>query len=224
MKFNNLALYNSVKKTLQKAQQRAKASGHTFVMPALEPHSLIMETQAVTGNGNLSLYINENTGPAARTTESKLGQNDGFVVSEVGLFIKKEDPAKAGKGLLYSYPLAAVFPTEAGNLLNADLEAIFNSSLAITIGNENKVKKLHLRRCRVVNTSTTEQKETDGYIEVVPRFAFDGGSANTLTLNIPTWPGQQLQYVTDTDRLWITVIFHGFLLRGGGKLAINFNK
>lgn len=76
----------------------------------------------------------------------------------------------------------------------------------------------------MVNTSTTEQKETDGYIEVVPRFAFDGGSANTLTLNIPTWPGQQLQYVTDTDRLWITVIFHGFLLRGGGKLAINFNK
>ena len=224
MKFNNLALYNSVKKTLQKAHQRAKTAGNTFVMPTVEPHSIVMEVQAVTGNGNLSLYINENTGPAARTTESKLGQNDGFVVSEVGLFIKKEDPNKAGKGLLYSYPYPTVFPTEAGNLLNADLEAIFNSSLSIKIGNEEKVKKLLLRRCRVVNTSATEQKESDGYIEVVPRFAFDGGSANALTLNIPTWPGQQLQYVTDTDRLWVVVIFHGFLLRGGGKLAINFNK
>lgn len=212
------AIYNKTVETLERHKKHGKIKGP---FPLTQGGFLQVEQQLVTGQNQYSFNINKNTGGTIRTTETKLDQNDAFVAILTGIFLKKEDPAKAGSAVLHSYANATVFTAEAGNLVIADLEAVFNSKLAIKVGDKVFSRAIDTQLSRVVRTTAaTERFGDDGFFHNTPIITFDGGETNEITLTMPTWAGQLIQYVTAPERMYVVLKFSGLLISGGGKMGV----
>lgn len=185
------------------------------------PQQSYLQTEllASSNQGSYVFPVNQNESSVIRATERRLNANDSFVAVAYGIFIKKEDPAKPGLAVNWAYPNASVFTAEAGNLATGDLEAIFNSQLRVKVGDRVFIEAQDMSLGRVCNTTAaTERDGADGLNMAEPIITLDGSDKNEITLKVPVWAGQQLQYVTATERVYIVLKFWGFLVTGVSKL------
>ena len=188
-----------------------------------QPSFLQSELLASSNQGSYIFPINQTDSGVIRSSERRLNVNDSFVCVAVGLYLKSEDPAKPGSAVNWAYPNATTFAAEAGNLATADLEAFFNSRLRIKVGDRVFIEAQDMSLGRVTNTTAaTERDGTDGLNIAEPVITFDGSDKNEVTLTVPVWSGQQQQYVTATNRVYVVLKFWGFLVTGVSKL--NFNN
>lgn len=194
-----------------------KNKGHKGSMPQMS--YLQSEIQANSNQGSYIFTINQNESGLIRNSERRLNANDSFVCVGIGLYLKKEDPAKAGSAVPWAYPNSTVFSAEAGNLATNDLEAFFNSRLRVKVGDRVFIEAQDMSLSRTVRTTAgTERDGTDGLTINEPIITFDGSDKNEITLSVPVWGGQQQQYVTATERVYVVLKLWGFLITNVSKL------
>src|SRR4051812_478157 len=92
-------------------RQNAVYKGAVSKFPGklVQPGFLLAVIALSNGKAAYAFAIIQNNGFAARADEKRLNQNDAFVASHVGLFLKREDSAKPGSGQLHTYPNATAF-------------------------------------------------------------------------------------------------------------------
>lgn len=203
----------------------------------VQPSYLQLELLAQSGKAQYSFaLLQNNSNPAQRNSEIRLNQNDAFVALKVGLFLKSEDPAKPGQGLLTSYGSPAIFPTVSSYVLNQDVDALFNSNLSIKVGDTVFAQNIDMRPCRNVRTSQKvtagtnqngvaydEQTGWDGLIDNEPIITFDGGKKNDVILTVPSYPGQLVQVqnggTNGTASIYLVLKFWGFLVTNGSGIG-----
>lgn len=195
----------------------------------VQPSFLQSEVALQNGKAAYPFAINQNNGVSLANSEKRLNQNDAFVASHLGIFIKKEDSAKRGSGVLQTYPNSSYLGAdEATYFAFADMEAIWNSYLNVKVGDVVFGEAIDMRNCRSVRTTQqtsattkSEQLSFDGYIPVEPIITFDGANKNELVLNIANWAGQLIQNSTANAGATIYVVLKafGFLVTGGGHIS-----
>lgn len=203
----------------------------------VQPSYLQLELLTQSGNPQYAFALLQNiSNPAQRNSEIRLNQNDAFVALKVGLYLKSEDPAKPGSGLLTSYGSPAIFPTVSSYVSNADVDALFNSFLYAKVDDTVFLQNMDMRPSRNVRTSQKvtagtnqngiaydEQLGDDGMIDIEPIVTFDGGKKNDVILNAPKYPGQLVQVnnggTAGTASIYLVLKFWGFLVTGGSGIG-----
>ncbi len=126
-------------------------------------------------------------------TETRLNQQDSFVLSELGIFVSAPASAADATYRLQTYPNTQVF-TGANA---AALQSIYNGSLSLTINNDILIPKWDLFRHLVINE--TQQTAAlgagspndkiigaiDGFYPVEPNIVFIGSKNNVLQVQLP---------------------------------------
>ena len=162
-------------------------------------------------NGQYVFQPNAATGqPPANVTETRVRQADVFIATSIGFFLKRVANAAATPtgaedaiGQLYTFPDNVIFPTTE----STNLEAIYNSSLQITIGNQIVVQGLDLLQMRrvgmaqqglqasqqaaAVGTAGAYQRSQwdgseYGFAPLHQAFAFNGQNNQQINLILPT--------------------------------------
>lgn len=184
----------------------------------VQPGTLILEAALQNGKSTYQFHIKKGTGSSERSSERRLDQNDAFVAVATGLFLKKEDSAKGGSAPIYTFPNATVFAAETDHVVTADLESVYNSSLAVKVGDVVYNEAMDMNPCRVVRSAATEKLSMDGYVANTPIITFDGTAKNEITLTLPNYTGQSIQYSTANagNTIYLQVRYFGFLVSGGG--------
>lgn len=203
----------------------------------VQPSVLQLEVLAQSGNAAYAFaLLQQQSNPVQRNSEIRLNQNDAFVAYKAGLYLKSEDPAKPGSGLLCSYGSPAIFPTVSSYVTNGDVDALFNSNLYVKVGDKVYLQNMDMRPCRNVRTAQKvtaasnqngiaydEQLGFDGLIDVEPILTFDGGKKNDVILNVPKYPGQLVQVqnggTNGTASIYLVLKFFGFLVTDGSGIG-----
>lgn len=192
------AIFNS-------ANEKAKSQGLMAVPGFLRFEKLL---KAGTNRYEFSPLRDSNSDTV---TERKLDRNDQFTMTEFAVLLMKRTAATAGCEVLQSYPNATVFPT--GPTLNAaHLEAVYNGSLSLQVGNKKYIEAMDLNRFRSVPTTlqsasnaNSERSERDGFTKLTPQITINGDIKTTIGIEIPTFDGMLL----GTD-VFLVVIARGF--------------
>lgn len=203
----------------------------------VQPAFLQLELLAQSGKAQYAFaLLQNNSNPAQRNSEIRLNQNDAFVALKTGFFLKSEDPAKPGQGLLTSYGSPAIFPSVASYVSNTDVDALFNSFLSVKVGDTVFAQNIDLRQCRNVRTSQKvtaaanqngiafdEQLGWDGFTDNEPIVTFDGGKKNDVIVTVPTYPGQLVQVnnggTAGVASIYLVLKFWGFLVTNGSGIG-----
>jgi len=163
----------------------------------------------LTNNGQYTFQPNAAQGaPTANVTETRVRQADVFIATSIGFFVKRvasaiPTAANDAIGQLYTYPDSVIFPsTESTNM-----EALYNSYLQITIGNQIVVQGLDLLQMRRVGMAQAglqasqqaaavgtngayQRSQWDGseygFAPLHQAFAFNGQNNQTINIVLPT--------------------------------------
>lgn len=189
-----------------------------------------LQLETVLASGVLRFAVLETDADISRRkTELRLNQNDAFVITHIGIFLKKEDSAKAGAGVLQTYPNIQVFPDVATQVANADLIAFWNSRLNIKVGDREWTKGLDMSKSLFIpqsqqaSATTYSQRDiVDGMFPIEPIVTLEGQDAIDISLTIPSWSGQLIQLSTAGAGVTIYAVLkaHGFLIRNGSGLSV----
>ncbi len=163
-------------------------------------------------NGQYTFQINQaNSTPGANVTETRVRQADSFIATSYGFFLKRiaaatpSAPTQAEDAVcqLYTFPDNVIFPGSE----STNLEAIYNSTLQIIIGNQIVVQGYDLMQNRrvgmaqqglqasqqaaAVGTAGAYQRSQwdgseYGFAPLHQAFAFNGQNNQNITLNLPT--------------------------------------
>ena len=203
----------------------------------VQPSFLQLELLAQSGKSQYAFALLQQTSnPAQRASEIRLNQNDAFVALKAGLYLKSEDPAKPGRGLLCSSGSPAIFPSVSSYVSNTDVDALFNSNLYSKVGDTVYLQNMDMRPSRNVRTSQKvtaaanqngiafdEQLGWDGLSDVEPIITFDGGQKNDVVLNVPSYTGQLVQVqsapTNGTPAIYLVLKFWGFLVTNGSGIG-----
>lgn len=216
-------IYNNI--LMQVKKEHGKGNGFA---PTVQPWGSFIQVdyQLASNNPRYSFPLTKNT--ASRTSERRLDINDAFAITHIGLFLKREDSAKPGKGVLQTYPNNTVFALEALNLDPDDLEAIYNGTLSIKVGEKTWVDAMSTTVFRSIRTTQqasastkSEQVTLDGFVEAEPYITLDGSEQNEIVLNIPSYAGMLLQNSTGGagQTVYVVLKCYGFLIKGGSGLS-----
>lgn len=166
------------------------------------------------------------TNSVANVVEKLLSQNDKFIVTHVGIAIKKcaDTPAGHAVARLYTYLNENVF-SQAND---ANIQAVYNGSLKIQRNETVYVPGLDARSFERVPTSqegtvtaaitgpTTYSTGRDGfenglfgYYPIDP-FIISGDEKNEFTLNLPT----SVNMAATSNANFVVLLLKGYLLQG----------
>lgn len=184
----------------------------------IQPSYLQSEVALVTNKGNYDFTINQNGGGVPRASERRLNQNDLFVILGMALFLKQEDSTKAGSAILQKYANATHFNGTEVGAAQGDVDACWNSSLGIKVGDRVFTEAVDLSASRVVGTTAqssastrSEQHPYEGVIEV-PRITLDGSQKNAISWSLQ-YAGT-IQNASAATTVYGVVKFYGFLITG----------
>lgn len=163
------------------------------------------------------------------STERKLNDQDGFLITDVGIFLLAESTAVAGIGVLQTYPSVAQFADEAGYLQNAHLEHIYNGYVTAKIGDTTWLPDLPIADCRVVNTAQqsavatndSEKHAGDGFVGCQPQYFLKGRENNSLKLVVPANSAQKVESNSGTSLIKTKVVMflQGYKVTGAGNTS-----
>lgn len=158
------------------------------------------------------------------STEHKLNEQDLFAVNKLGLFLMAQDVAVPGISNLETYPNPIKFPDEAGQLLTAHLEHIYNGFLNFKVGDTLHIPDYPTSDFRVVNTSqksatiaNSERDNTDGYVQLPVNLELKGRENNEITLKVPGDASHKVQSVAGAYKAKVVLILRGFKVTGAGQ-------
>jgi hypothetical protein len=161
------------------------------------------------------------------STERKLNDQDGFLITDLGIFLLAESKTIAGIGVLQTYPNPIQFPDgAAGGVLNAHLEHLYNGFFSAKIGDTTWLPDQPVFDCRVVNTAQqsalatndSERRPGDGFVQLQPKYFLKGRENNELKLIVPANSAQFVQtLVGDTYRSKVVCILAGYKVTGAGN-------
>lgn len=192
---------------------------------------LRLEAKLIKGNGVYSFEVNREG--AKRITEQLLKRNDLFVVKSFFVGTMIETIAKPGHAPILTYPvLETALPAGYKGHANADGEAIYNGSMAITTGSAVNYQGLPLRRFRIVpetqpvvilddsaalvSAGILPQFDMDSAALNLPeRFAFAGTKDQKITITFPANANTDIKAVANTEEAYLVVIVDGWLVEGG---------
>ncbi len=162
----------------------------------------------LTTNGQYVFQPNQTTSGTINVTETRVRQADVFVATSIGFFLKRVGSATPTAtddsiGQLYTFPDSTIFPTTE----STNLEALYNSTLQITIGNQIIVQGLDLLQMRRVGMAQAglqasqqaaavgtngayQRSQWDGseygFAPLHQSFAFNGQNNQTINLILPS--------------------------------------
>lgn len=207
---------------LNRLRKRAKENG--IAEDKVQPSYLRVANLADASKSKYEFNIKKDAGTSL-THDRKLDVNDSFVMCDLGVMLLGETPANPGTGLLQTYPNNTVFAAEVGNVTPAHLNIFYNGSFNLTVQDTVYAQAIPTNKMLCVRTTQqsaagnfSERFGKDGTVELTPDITLDGSGNNLITLNVPTFPGLQIQYVTAATRIYAVFFAYGFLISGGGKL------
>ncbi len=184
-----------------------------------------MEAYLVNGKAEYSFFHRLLGNEAA--TERKLNDQDGFLMTDVGIFLLQESTTVPGIGVLQTYPNPIQFPDEVGYLQNAHLEHLYNGYVTAKIGDTTWLPDLPINDCRVVNTAQqsalatndSERKPYDGFTDVQPQYFLKGRENNELKLVVPANSAQKVESnsATTNYKTKVVMILSGYKVTGAGN-------
>jgi hypothetical protein len=188
------------------------------------PGYLRLETTIKNSQNILSFKTFEGDGASVYPTERRLDRNDAFIATEVGFFLLRQDVANVKtNGLLNTYVNLTTFAAAAG-FTPADLNAIYQGRLSITINKVKKVPDIDLQRfLHIPETQQTgatnydQRKYKDGFINLTPQVIIDGSGTNELEVAWPSYAGWQGASVTAGTEHRAVLYFRGLFVTGGSS-------
>lgn len=187
---------------------------------------LQLEALVPQGGGNVRFGLTK-ADSVARASERRLDQNDAFVATEIGLYIKQESAVAPGAKMLETYPNQTAFAAEATFVVLADLVSIFNSRLSIKVGDKMFAEAINMVQSLEIPTSQqsaagnfSERNQVSGLFDLQPIITFQGTGKNEIILSIPA-NGQKIQNSTAgvTTGIYAVLRMEGFLITGGDKIG-----
>lgn len=152
---------------------------------------LRLETPIVNGSNRLSFKTYVGDGTTQTATERRLERNDKFAITKMGFFLLSQ-PNGRSTGRLVSYPNV----TEFGATAAADLSAIFNGELSITIQRKKILPFFDMKS--FVRVSETQQSSTsnrdkfsleENMVNLTPHIDLDGSGTNEIEIVFPSHAG-----------------------------------
>lgn len=186
-----------------------------------------MEAYLVNGKAEYEFYHrllgNESS------TEKKLNDQDGFLITDIGIYLLTESTTVPGIGVLQTYPNPIQFPDEVGAIQNAHLEVIYNGHVTAKIGDTTWLPDLPIKDCRIVRTAQqsalatndSERIAGDGLVPCSPQYFLKGRENNQLKLVIPAHSSQKVESIHGTSGYKTKVVMwlEGFKVTGAGRDA-----
>jgi hypothetical protein len=193
---------------------KAEYAGKTLV-----PGFLRMEATIKNNSGIIKFSTQTGDSNTVYATEKRLDRNDAFIVTDMGVFLLKQDIAN-GKtnGLPYSYPNRTIFGAATDDLL-----AIFTAGvLDIEVNKKREIPDLDL--LRFLQIPQVQQSTANNFDEtnlkkalkpVTPQFRIDGSGTNDIKITFPTYAGfAGASAVAGTEHR-VVLYLHGLFVQGG---------
>lgn len=178
-----------------------RMAGLTADLTKLTQSDLVLEQQLLTTSTMYQFPVlnnqNGNQGNTIFNTETRLNQQDAFVVSSWGFFLLKPTSAVDATFVVQTYPNPQVFTTGG---VAAAAETIYNSVARIVVNNDVVFPVWHLSRHRMVPQTQQEPTitgvengipysqvdlSTDGFYPLEPNLLIIGSKNNVITVNLP---------------------------------------
>lgn len=193
---------------------KAEYAGKTLV-----PGFLRLEATITNNSGIIKFSTQTGDSNTVYPTEKRLDRNDAFIVTEMGVFLLKQDVAnKKTNGLLYSYPNRTIFGAATD-----DLMAIFTGGmLDIEVNKKREIPDLDV--LRFLQVPQVQQSSANNFDEfnlnkamkpVTPQFRIDGAGSNDIKLTFNTYAGfAGASAVAGTEHR-VVLYLHGLFVQGG---------
>lgn len=207
------------KAVLAEIERRFAPQGNGNGGVIIQPSYIQLEVALALNKTNYSFILNQNGGGVPRNSERRINQNDLFVATDMALRLKQEDSNKAGQEVLQAYANATAIAPEPSQVTQKDVDAVFNSSLSVKVGDTVYGEAIDLSPCRVVGTTAQSSSSTrselhsmEGVLSLEPFITFDGSKKNDLQLNLQ-YAGL-IQSASPTLTVYAVLKFWGFLVTG----------
>lgn len=177
---------------------------------------LRLETLITNGNNKLQFKTYVGDGTTQTPTEKRLERNDKFAIVKLGFFLLSQPDGKS-TGRLHSYPN----PTDFGAAA-ADLEAIFNGELSITI-NRTKILPfydmqsfLKVPETQQSGAGNRDQRSLEKLlVNLTPHIDLDGSGTNEIEITYPSHAGFAGGTAASGFKHYAVLYAKGFLISGG---------
>jgi len=188
-----------------------------------QPSTLRLEQLSDSSKGTY-VFDHKKTSGTRLATEIRLDENDLFLATHVRLRQKRELPTKPGSAIYLSYANQQIITAVASEIVIADVDAQWNSTLQINVNQVQKIKAFDMSDSRVVPTS--QQSGATNYSETSPLAGFlplhrilqlSGDASAEILLLTPAYAGKLVQDATAATRIYLSLEFYGFLVVGGSK-------
>lgn len=192
-----------------------------FPGKVVSPGYLRVEQTLLNSTGKYKFNIKKIGGE--NVTELKLDRNDLFVVSSIGIYLLREETAKAGGQALQTYPNQTVFAGVVG-FDPKDLETIYNGFLYMKVSTLVNIESLSMQNFRRI--PQTQQSSATNYSQYdLAESTYKPGSlielhgTSDIEINVeyPSFTGITLAAVTAGFTHKLVFMPQGYLIKGGAK-------
>ena len=181
---------------------------------------LRFETLITNGTNKLSFKTYVGDGTTQTPTERRLDRNDKFVITSWGFFIIAQPDGKS-TGRLHSYPNQLDF-TPLVPAVAADLEALFNGELVVTVQRKKVIPAYDMQRfLKVPETQQSAASNRDQrdfkrlLVNLTPHVEIDGSGTNEIEINYPAHAGWSGGTPAAGFKHYACIYAHGLLITGG---------
>lgn len=150
-----------------------------------------------------------------RVNQKGVSDNDLFVVTQIGIFIDSRVIAEQSAAVLQTYPNETHFTAAVMDV--SDLEAVYNGTYSLKVGNYVFINRDTNRKFRVVQqtqqssaTNFSQSSEGTDFYNNEPLAIFSGKADNTLTIDLNLFTGISVESTIGTIENVITFEFRGY--------------
>jgi hypothetical protein len=154
-------------------------------------------------------------------TEIKLDRNDIFVVTDLAVYLLREDTTKPGLGVLQTFNNLQVFAAATG-FTPAHLEVVFNGKLELKVGSKINIENLPMQAFRRVpetqqsaSTNLSKYHVDEAKLPLGSLLYLQGNMDTKVTITIPTFSTIAIAAVGANLTNKIVLHPYGYLIRGG---------
>ncbi len=187
----------------------------------VSPGFLRVETVLKNSTGSYKFDIKDTSGYIA--TENKLDRNDLFVVTDLGVYLLREDITKIGASVLQPYVNEIEFAAVAG-FNPSHLEAIYNGKFTLKIASRVNIEGLSMQSFRRIpqtqaGATTKPQFDIEESSFSIPSLLHLKGTMDSeIKVEFPTFDAMQIQAVTAGINHKLVFHPYGFLIKNGATV------
>jgi hypothetical protein len=188
------------------------------------PGFLRVEKTLTNSNGSYKFDIKDTSGYSA--SEVKLDRNDLFVITDLAIYLLKEDTTKVGANCLQTFPNELEFVAAAG-FTPAHLETIYNGKFSLKIASRVNIEAMSMQQFRKVpqtqQTATVKnQYSVEEAVYSLPSLLFIKGTMDVEPkVDFNTFDGMQIQAVAANTNNKLVFHPYGFLIKSGATVDLS---